>query len=37
MVVQWLRLNATTAVGHGFDPWSGNLRIYMPLGMAKKK
>ena len=24
LVVQWLGLHASTAGGHGFDPWSGN-------------
>ena len=26
-----------TLWGHGFDPWSGELRFCMPCGKAKKK
>ena len=32
LVVQWLRLPASTAGGRGFDPWSG--KFHMPSGVA---
>ena len=37
LVVQWLRLHASTAGGCGFNAWLGNLRSYILHSVAKKK
>ena len=37
MVVQWLKLNASTAGGCEFDPWSEKLDSHIPRGAAKKQ